>query len=166
MKKRNRLASGGANGVAKDKEGTSTGHALRDDFAALCCSHAVGRTGLGHFNLRQTHIWILLYGQFAPISKLLDDTWWATSQPTCLAAYAADRDHDEWLALSGPLRGPSGRAKWMAENVLVGKAHNSGGQFSDIARDGCFGSGIAVLPCFVGDPGCGIDHRLTIGCPT
>lgn len=91
-----------------------------------------------------------------PSPSLPDDMVGDIATELAFAAYAVDHSQTEWLTLSGPLS-RSIAAKWVDENIKPTKRTIAADSFLTLREIAALGRGIAVLPCFVGDP----DGRLT-----
>lgn len=77
------------------------------------------------------------------------------SADLAFAPYARDETQVEWLMMSGAIS-RSIAAKWVSENKVLKKSSIAADSFLTLRELAALGQGIAVLPCFIGDP----DPRL------
>ena len=93
-----------------------------------------------------------------PAVKLPDEMTGETSASLGLRAYSTPDARQVWLGMSGPL-GRSAGAAWMSENVAEDRIVGGSDSFMVLREMALTGTGIAILPAFLGEPAPGLVHR-------
>ncbi|MHA6262004.1 LysR family transcriptional regulator [Arenibacterium sp. CAU 1754] len=92
-----------------------------------------------------------------PALGLPDEMAGDTSATLVFRAYAAPGAGQAWLSLTGALA-RSAPAKWIADNIPSGQMSGGADSFMVLREMALLGTGIAVLPAFLGDCAQGLDR--------
>lgn len=85
-----------------------------------------------------------------PAIAVPEDTIAEVATHLVFRAFATSDSLDKWFGLNGPLA-KSAAANWLSENIPSESVNSGSDSFSVLARMAQTGTGIAILPSFVGD---------------
>ena len=85
-----------------------------------------------------------------PAMTIPDDMIAEPAAELVFRAYATSADLDTWFGLKGPLA-KSAAASWLTRNIPAGALISGSDSFIVLSRMACAGTGIAILPSFVGE---------------